>query len=133
MINRSNMEVGLHDHGVYKSSKIQEGNNKTSQSKNTVDQVADHGEKKPNDDVSVAINDDDGRSRDGGGSKAEKVCRICHFGDDDQSSGDSQLISLGCDCRGELGFSHRGCAAVWFSQKGNRYVHKLFFFFFFDC
>lgn len=108
------MEVGLHDHGVYKSSKVEEGK-KISESKN-VDS------KKPNDDVSVEIN---GGSRNG---ESSKLCRICHFGEDEDSQ---QLISLGCDCRGELGFSHRNCAVVWFSQKGNRYVK--FFVLFFLC
>ncbi|KAI3465851.1 hypothetical protein Pfo_022514 [Paulownia fortunei] len=55
----------------------------------------------------------------GESSKAEKICRICHFGSE-LSSGGSELIPLGCDCRGELGVSHQHCAQVWFSQKRNR-------------
>ncbi|KAH6795533.1 hypothetical protein C2S51_036519 [Perilla frutescens var. frutescens] len=72
-------------------------------------------------DVVVDINgDDNGRSRNSDeDSNAENLCRICHFSDD-ESTGDSQLIKLGCDCRGELGVSHRNCADAWFSQKGNR-------------
>ncbi|XP_011098376.1 E3 ubiquitin-protein ligase MARCH3-like [Sesamum indicum] len=54
-------------------------------------------------------------SRNSGNSKeAEKVCRICHL------SEDSELVLLGCDCRGELGVVHRDCAEAWFLQKGNR-------------
>lgn len=58
-----------------------------------------------------------GRSRnDSEGSKAEeKVCRICHFG-----SEPTPLIPLGCDCRGELGLSHRHCSEAWFELKRNR-------------
>ncbi|KAL3821401.1 hypothetical protein ACJIZ3_007306 [Penstemon smallii] len=48
----------------------------------------------------------------------EKVCRICHFGSE-PSSGESELISLGCDCKGELGSSHRHCAELWFMHKGD--------------
>lgn len=52
--------------------------------------------------------------------KAEKICRICHLGSEPSSSGSSELIQLGCDCRGELGISHRSCAETWFKQRGNR-------------
>ncbi|XP_057796200.1 uncharacterized protein LOC131012293 [Salvia miltiorrhiza] len=73
--------------------------------------ICEEGGKKWNDDVLVAIKEDSG-------SKREKLCRICHFSDD-ESSGESQLMTLGCDCRGELGVSHPNCAALWFSRKGN--------------
>lgn len=49
-------------------------------------------------------------------SNEERVCRICHFGPEESS----QLFELGCECRGELGSSHRHCAEAWFSSKGNR-------------
>lgn len=68
-------------------------------------------------DVVVDVNDDNGRSRNS--DDQENLCRICHFSDDD-STGGSELIKLGCDCRGELGLSHRNCADAWFLQKGNR-------------
>ncbi|KAL8506386.1 hypothetical protein ACS0TY_017316 [Phlomoides rotata] len=45
--------------------------------------------------------------------KAQNVCRICHLDS-------SEVVPLGCDCRGELGLSHHNCAEAWFSQKGNR-------------
>ncbi|EYU30764.1 hypothetical protein MIMGU_mgv1a024640mg, partial [Erythranthe guttata] len=54
-----------------------------------------------------------------GSSKEEKVCRICHFGSE-ASSGSSELYPIGCDCKGELGLSHRRCADAWFELKGNR-------------
>ncbi|KZV43154.1 hypothetical protein F511_07969 [Dorcoceras hygrometricum] len=52
-------------------------------------------------------------------SKAERVCRICHLGAESSSEG-SELLELGCDCRGELGWSHRHCADAWFWHKGDR-------------
>lgn len=104
------MEFESHDHGVDKSSRIREEN-----------KVTEAADKKPNDDVLVAINDGNGGARDSESSKAEKLCRICHFSDD-ESSGESQLIALGCDCKGELGVSHLSCAVAWFSRKGNGYV-----------
>lgn len=68
-----------------------------------------------NDDCLIDVEegeDGDGRSR-----KLEnsKVCRICHFGKE------LELITLGCDCKGELGSSHQHCAEAWFGQKGDRY------------
>ncbi|KAK9285227.1 hypothetical protein L1049_024415 [Liquidambar formosana] len=50
----------------------------------------------------------------------EKVCRICHLSSDQTSSGSVGLIQLGCDCKDELGISHRYCAEAWFKRKGNR-------------
>ncbi|XP_027153782.1 E3 ubiquitin-protein ligase MARCH11-like [Coffea eugenioides] len=52
--------------------------------------------------------------------RAEQICRICHLGNEPSSSGSSELIQLGCHCRGELGISHRSCAETWFQQRGNR-------------
>lgn len=57
----------------------------------------------------------------------EKVCRICHFSKE-PSSKEVKLISLGCDCKGELAFSHHHCAEAWFAHKGDRY----FFYFIFN-
>ncbi|KAL0306785.1 UNVERIFIED_CONTAM: hypothetical protein Sradi_6095800 [Sesamum radiatum] len=31
-----------------------------------------------------------------------------------------ELVPLGCDCKGELGFTHPRCAEAWFGQKGDR-------------
>ncbi|CAN4105074.1 unnamed protein product [Withania somnifera] len=45
----------------------------------------------------------------------EKLCRICHLNDESM-----EILELGCDCKGELGFCHRHCAEAWFSQRGNR-------------
>ncbi|KAH7682086.1 Zinc finger RING/FYVE/PHD-type protein [Dioscorea alata] len=56
----------------------------------------------------------------------EKVCRICHLSPDRSSEScggapeGSELIQLGCGCRGELGIAHRHCAEAWFRVKGNR-------------
>lgn len=60
-----------------------------------------------------------GVSRNSESKKAERICRICHFGDESSSEG-SELIELGCDCKGELGWSHKQCAEAWFLQKGDR-------------
>lgn len=54
----------------------------------------------------------DVKGEDDGSRKGEKVCRICHFGKDN-------IITLGCDCKGELGSCHRHCAHLWFTQKGD--------------
>ncbi|KAF9587724.1 hypothetical protein IFM89_004701, partial [Coptis chinensis] len=50
---------------------------------------------------------------------AEKVCRICHLTSDFPSES-SDLIQLGCGCKGELGIAHRHCAEAWFKLRGNR-------------
>ncbi|CAN4105632.1 unnamed protein product [Withania somnifera] len=50
----------------------------------------------------------------------EKVCRICHL---DTFEGEKRLVDLieiGCECKGELGFVHSHCAETWFKLKGNR-------------
>ncbi|XP_011082985.1 E3 ubiquitin-protein ligase MARCH11-like [Sesamum indicum] len=56
---------------------------------------------------------------DGGGCNTERVCRICHFGREASLFRGLELVALGCDCKGELGFTHRRCAEAWFSQKGD--------------
>lgn len=62
-----------------------------------------------------------GGGADGGGDcEAEKVCRICHLSPDRAEDG-SELIQLGCGCKGELEIAHRQCAEAWFKLKGNRY------------
>ncbi|CAN4103212.1 unnamed protein product [Withania somnifera] len=45
----------------------------------------------------------------------EQMCRICHLNDESM-----EILELGCDCKGELGVSHRHCAQAWFNQRGNR-------------
>ncbi|XXG61548.1 hypothetical protein AAC387_Pa05g0131 [Persea americana] len=50
----------------------------------------------------------------------EKVCRICHLSSD-RGLNASDMIQLGCDCKGELGTAHRHCAETWFKLKGNRW------------
>ncbi|KAL8510808.1 hypothetical protein ACS0TY_017581 [Phlomoides rotata] len=52
--------------------------------------------------------------------KAQNVCRICHLDS-------SEVVPLGCDCRGELGLSHHNCAEAWFSQKGNIFYFRFQF------
>ncbi|KAL2529060.1 uncharacterized protein Fot_21661 [Forsythia ovata] len=69
-------------------------------------------------DPSVIVGID--KSRKDENLKAEKDCRICHLGNEKTISGSSEVISLGCDCKGELGFSHRHCAETWFGQRENR-------------
>lgn len=66
--------------------------------------------------------DEEGRTRMDSekNSKEERVCRICHFSKE-PSSKEVNLISLGCDCKGELASSHHHCALTWFSHKGDRY------------
>ncbi|XP_010925609.1 uncharacterized protein [Elaeis guineensis] len=58
----------------------------------------------------------------GGGwnAEAEKVCRICHLSADRGDLEGSELIQIGCGCKGELGTAHRRCAEAWFRVKGNR-------------
>ncbi|CAL9118579.1 unnamed protein product [Musa acuminata var. zebrina] len=52
--------------------------------------------------------------------ESEKLCRICHLGSCVGGSEASELIQLGCACKGELGSAHRPCAEAWFRVKGNR-------------
>ncbi|KAG7022941.1 hypothetical protein SDJN02_16677 [Cucurbita argyrosperma subsp. argyrosperma] len=59
-----------------------------------------------------------GESMDDANSSNEKVCRICHLSSDESVS--SELVNLGCRCKGELGMSHRDCAEIWFMHRGNR-------------
>ncbi|KAK6134327.1 hypothetical protein DH2020_031950 [Rehmannia glutinosa] len=67
--------------------------------------------------IDVKESSDDG-SRKSQNSKAEKVCRICHFCIE-PSSGELELIALGCDCKGELGSPRQHCAQAWFGLKGD--------------
>uniref|UniRef100_A0A5B7BDP5 RING-CH-type domain-containing protein n=1 Tax=Davidia involucrata TaxID=16924 RepID=A0A5B7BDP5_DAVIN len=60
-----------------------------------------------------------GGSSSGESSGEEKVCRICQVSSE-HTSESSELIQLGCSCKGELGVSHRHCAETWFRQRGNR-------------
>nr|DAD21268.1 TPA_asm: hypothetical protein HUJ06_022731 [Nelumbo nucifera] len=54
--------------------------------------------------------------------EGEKACRICHLSSvsDYPSEVPSDLITLGCGCKGELGIAHRHCAEAWFKLRGNR-------------
>ncbi|XP_074573776.1 uncharacterized protein LOC141830189 isoform X2 [Curcuma longa] len=56
---------------------------------------------------------------DGGDREGESECRICQLSSSSGGEG-SELILLGCGCKGELGVAHRNCAEAWFSVKGNR-------------
>lgn len=49
-----------------------------------------------------------------------EFCRICHLSPGGGYEG-SELIQLGCGCKGELGIAHRYCAEAWFRIKGSRY------------
>ncbi|KAG1330223.1 putative E3 ubiquitin-protein ligase MARCH11 [Cocos nucifera] len=64
----------------------------------------------------------------GGGwnAEVEKVCRICHLSADREDLEGSELIQIGCGCKGELGMAHRRCAEAWFRVKGNRYYSAFF-------
>uniref|UniRef100_A0A7N0UIH3 RING-CH-type domain-containing protein n=1 Tax=Kalanchoe fedtschenkoi TaxID=63787 RepID=A0A7N0UIH3_KALFE len=46
-------------------------------------------------------------------SSSHKQCRVC------QQEKDEDLISLGCQCRGELAKTHRSCIDTWFRTKGS--------------
>ncbi|CAO2842323.1 unnamed protein product [Amaranthus hypochondriacus] len=55
----------------------------------------------------------------------EKVCRICHLNSEQPwklafFAAKTDLIMLGCGCKGELSVSHSYCAEAWFKLKGNR-------------
>nr|GMD05290.1 E3 ubiquitin-protein ligase MARCH8-like isoform X1 [Ipomoea batatas] len=52
---------------------------------------------------------------------SQRVCRICHLNGKEDEGKTKDLIELGCGCKGELGFSHLGCAEAWFKLKGNRF------------
>lgn len=51
----------------------------------------------------------------------EMICRICHLSSD-QVEFHSDLIKLGCGCKGEIGIVHVHCGQAWFKLKGNRYL-----------
>ncbi|KAL6978646.1 hypothetical protein U1Q18_020311 [Sarracenia purpurea var. burkii] len=75
----------------------------------------------------------DGRSSGAeGGSRAKKVCRICHFGFE-ISSENSELIRSGCGCKEELGVSHLHYVEACFMHKGKsqtEIAHAVFSLFF---
>ncbi|KAL2930910.1 putative E3 ubiquitin-protein ligase MARCH10 [Bienertia sinuspersici] len=55
----------------------------------------------------------------------EKVCRICHLNSEQPwklefFGARTDLIQLGCGCKGELSIGHSYCAEAWFKLKGNR-------------
>ncbi|ERM98327.1 hypothetical protein AMTR_s00170p00024360 [Amborella trichopoda] len=50
----------------------------------------------------------------------EPVCRVCHFCSVNHS-GPSDLMNLGCGCKGDLAMAHKQCAEAWFKVKGDRY------------
>lgn len=62
----------------------------------------------------VVIDIDD-KSESSENEEKGKVCRICHLNDESM-----EILQLGCDCKAELGVSHRHCAQAWFNQRGNR-------------
>uniref|UniRef100_A0A7N0U977 RING-CH-type domain-containing protein n=1 Tax=Kalanchoe fedtschenkoi TaxID=63787 RepID=A0A7N0U977_KALFE len=46
-------------------------------------------------------------------SSSHEQCRVC------QQEKDEDLITLGCQCRGELARAHRSCIDTWFRTKGS--------------
>lgn len=71
--------------------------------------------------VAVEVVDASAGGSGGWNAEAEKVCRICHLSADREDLEASELIQIGCGCKGELGTAHRHCAEAWFRVKGNRY------------
>ncbi|GAA0159310.1 hypothetical protein LIER_38838 [Lithospermum erythrorhizon] len=55
-----------------------------------------------------------------GDISGRRLCRICHLHALGSGERLVDLIELGCDCKGELGFAHSDCAGAWFKIKGNR-------------
>ncbi|WOL14671.1 hypothetical protein Cni_G23452 [Canna indica] len=55
----------------------------------------------------------------GSDREEERFCRICHLSPGDSKEG-SEIIQLGCRCKGELGLAHRLCAEAWFRVRGSR-------------
>ncbi|KMT04431.1 hypothetical protein BVRB_8g181060 [Beta vulgaris subsp. vulgaris] len=69
----------------------------------------------------VVVDDDDDKC----GEDGERVCRICHLNSEQPwklafFASKTDLILLGCGCKGELSVSHLYCAEAWFKLKGNR-------------
>ena len=58
---------------------------------------------------------------------SEKMCRICHLSEED-SELSSELVELGCGCKGDLSLSHQHCSEAWFKLKGNRSVLSFSYF-----
>ncbi|KNA11227.1 hypothetical protein SOVF_137110 [Spinacia oleracea] len=55
----------------------------------------------------------------------EIVCRICHLSSEQPwkfpfFAAKTDLIMLGCGCKGELSVAHSYCGEAWFKLKGNR-------------
>lgn len=55
----------------------------------------------------------------------ELLCRICHLSSEQPwklplFAAKTDLIMLGCGCKGELSVAHFYCAEAWFKLKGNR-------------
>lgn len=50
----------------------------------------------------------------------ESICRVCHLSAKESGNSSVELIEIGCECKGELGFAHLQCAEAWFRVKGNR-------------
>ncbi|PIN05479.1 hypothetical protein CDL12_21987 [Handroanthus impetiginosus] len=98
------MEAEISDE-VDKNSRNQEENKKSD------------GEEEKREEFVVDVKGDvnNGGSRNSESSRSEKMCRICHFGSEEY-----EIVLLGCDCRGELGFAHLHCAEVWFAQRRDR-------------
>lgn len=59
----------------------------------------------------------------------EMICRICHLSSEQPwklpfFAAKTDVILLGCGCKGELSVAHSYCAEAWFKLKGNRKVMK---------
>lgn len=50
----------------------------------------------------------------------QRVCRICHLNSKESGSNSTELMEIGCGCKGELGVAHLHCAEAWFRTRGNR-------------
>ncbi|KAL8507180.1 hypothetical protein ACS0TY_017912 [Phlomoides rotata] len=50
----------------------------------------------------------------------QRVCRICHLNAKESGNTSTDLMELGCGCKGELGVAHLHCAEAWFRVRGNR-------------
>lgn len=55
----------------------------------------------------------------------EMICRICHLSSEQPwklpfFAAKTDVILLGCGCKGELSVAHSYCAEAWFKLKGNR-------------
>ncbi|KAL2494847.1 RING/FYVE/PHD zinc finger superfamily protein [Forsythia ovata] len=52
--------------------------------------------------------------------ESERVCRICHLNAKESGKCATDLMEIGCGCKGELGIAHSECAEAWFRVKGHR-------------